>query len=75
MARMQIREGLVPRLKEARNIPSDEVMARMIGVDRGTLRRVVAGDQPSGSFMAGFVLAFGLGVGEAFEVVQDKAVA
>ncbi|MEN0084039.1 MAG: hypothetical protein AAGC66_04645 [Leifsonia sp.] len=54
-------------------IPSEEAQARLIGVDRGTLRRVDAGSQPSGSFMAGLCEAFGLGLGEAFEVVPETA--
>lgn len=44
----------------------------MIGVDRGTLRRVKGGDQPSGTFVAEFVTAFGLGIGEAFIVVDGN---
>lgn len=70
--RLQLRPGLVDRLREARGIPSDDVVARMIGVDRGTLRRVKSGDQPSGTFVAEFATAFGLGIGEAFEVVDGN---
>lgn len=70
--RLQLRPGLVDRLRESRGIPSDDVVARMIGVDRGTLRRVKGGDQPSGTFVAEFVTAFGLGIGEAFIVVDGN---
>lgn len=70
MAQIRLREKVIPRLKEARGIPSDEVLARMIGVDRGTLRRVQNGDQPSGTFMANAAIAFGMGIGELFEVVE-----
>lgn len=62
------------RIKEMRSIPSDVVMARMIGVDRHTLRRVREGQEPSGRFVAGATLAFGMGIGELFEVVEtDEA--
>lgn len=47
----------------------------MMDVDRGTLRRVENGAQPSGAFVASAVLAFGMGIGELFEVVDDKAAA
>lgn len=76
MAQLQLRPGIIRRLKESRGIPSDEIVARMMGVDRGTLRRVEAGAQPSGTFVANAVVAFGMGIGELFEVVVDaKAVA
>ncbi len=68
-ARLQLRQGIIDRLRESRGIPSEEVMARMIGVDRGTLRRVVNGAQPSGTFVANASVAFGMGIGELFEVV------
>lgn len=70
-AKLQLRAGIFPRLKESRGIPSDEVLARMIDCDRGTLRRVQAGAQPSGTFVAGACVAFGLGIGELFEVVVE----
>ncbi len=66
---LRLREGVAERLRETRNIPSEDAQARMIGVDRTTLRRVVAGAQPSGNFIAQFCATFGLGLGEAFEVV------
>lgn len=70
-ARLLLRDGVLRRLRVARGIPSDEVLARMIGVDRGTLRRVEGGAQPSGTFVAEACVAFGMGIGELFEVVQD----
>lgn len=75
MARLQMRPGLIGRLRETRSIPSDEVVARMIGCDRATLRRIENGAQPSGTFVAGVVTAFGLGIGEAFEVIPEEAAA
>jgi transcriptional regulator with XRE-family HTH domain len=68
---VRIKPGLLGRLRETRQIPSEEAQARMIGVDRTTLRRVERGTQPSGSFMAGLCVAFGLGLGEAFDIVSD----
>jgi len=70
---IRIRPGLLARLRETRQIPSEDAQARLIGVDRGTLRRVDAGSQPSGAFMAGLCEAFGFTLGEAFEVVSDSA--
>lgn len=70
-ARLQLRPNIIARLRETRGITSEEVMARMIGVDRGTLRRVESGAQPSGTFVAGACVAFGMGPGELFEVVTD----
>lgn len=69
---IRIKEGLLERLRETRKIASEEVQARMIGVDRATLRRIDAGAQPSGSFQAGLCVAFGLGLGEAFEVITEE---
>lgn len=72
---IRIKQGLVDRLRETRSILSEDAFARYIGVDRGTLRRVVAGSQPSGTFIASFCTAFGLGLGEAFDIVTVKAAA
>lgn len=71
-AKLQLRGGVLRRLRETRGIPTDDVLARMIGVDRGTIRRVENGDQPSGTFVAEACIAFGLGIGELFEVVTDE---
>ena len=70
---VRIRPGLVERLRVAHGLPSEEVQARMMGVDRTTLRRIAAGAQPSGAFMAQFCQAFGLGLGEAFEVFERRS--
>lgn len=73
-ATIRIKEGLLKRLRESRQIPTEEVQARMIGVDRVTLRRIDSGASPSAAFMAGVVEAFGLGLGEAFDVVNTGSV-
>jgi transcriptional regulator with XRE-family HTH domain len=70
---IRIKPGLVERLREVRGINSEDAFARLIGADRTTLRRVMSGSQPSGAFIAGFCDAFGLGLGEAFEVVRTDA--
>lgn len=67
--KVRIRPNLLETLRETRKIPTEEAQARMIGVDRTTLRRVNAGASPSSAFMAGVCYAFGLGFGEAFELV------
>lgn len=74
-ASLRIKPGLLARLREVRNIPSEEHQAQLIGVDRTTLRRVDAGAQPSGSFQAALCVAFGLGLGEAFEIVTSEPAA
>lgn len=71
---IRIKEGLLRRLRESRHIPTEEVQARMIGVDRITLRRVDKGSTPSAAFMAGVVEAFGLGLGEAFDVIEVESI-
>ncbi|WP_030149753.1 MULTISPECIES: helix-turn-helix domain-containing protein [Mycetocola] len=71
--KLLIRPGLLARLRETRNIPSEDVQARMIGVDRSTLGRVERGSQPSAAFIVGVCVAFNLGPGEAFEIVDDSA--
>jgi len=70
---LRIKPGLLKRLRDVRDIPSEEHQARLIGVDRTTLRRIDAGATPSGAFMASFCAAFGLGLGEAFEVVEEES--
>lgn len=67
---IRLKDGLVDRLRETRNLNSEEAVARLIGTDRTTLRRIAKGAQPSGAFIAGFCDAFGLGLGEAFEIVR-----
>lgn len=71
---IRIRPGLLHRLRETRGIASEEHQARLVGVDRSTLRRVDNGAQPSGAFMAGLCEAFGLGLGEAFEVIPHTQI-
>jgi predicted transcriptional regulator len=69
-ANVRIRSGLLKRLREVHAIVSEDEQARMIGVDRSTLRSVDEGAQPSAAFMADLCSAYGLGLGEAFEVAM-----
>lgn len=72
MAHMEIRAGLLDRLKVNAGIASDEAFARLIGVSRTTLVRVRdQGEAPTAVFIAGISLAFGLGPGEVAVVVED----
>jgi transcriptional regulator with XRE-family HTH domain len=64
---------LIKRLKVVREFPSDEHVARFVGVERSTLSRIEKGIVPSGAFIAQFCDAFGLGIGEAFEIVREPA--
>ena len=72
-SRVQIKPGLLKRLREVRGIPSEGHQARLMGVDRTTLRRIDAGGVPSPQFMAAMWETFGLGLGEAFELVEEKS--
>ena len=71
---IRLKPGIVDRLRETRNLNSEDAVARLIGSDRTTLRRVIRGSQPSGAFIAGFCDGFSLGLGEAFEIVRDSPV-
>ncbi|GAA3591935.1 hypothetical protein GCM10022198_14860 [Klugiella xanthotipulae] len=66
---VRIRSGLLQRLRETRGIVNELEQARLLGVDRSTLRRVDSGKAPSSAFMAAVHDAFGLSLGEAFEIV------
>lgn len=72
---VRLREGIVERLRESRGIASEDAFARLVGSDRRTLRRVKAGAQPGGTFMANFCEAFGMSLGEVFEVVTVNPLA
>ena len=72
---IRIKPGIINRLRETRSIGSEDAFARLVRTDRSTLRRIASGAQPSGAFMAGFCDAFGLGLGEAFDVVTEAAAA
>ncbi|WP_205683911.1 helix-turn-helix domain-containing protein [Cryobacterium aureum] len=72
---IKIKPGIINRLRETRGIGSEDAFARLVRTDRSTLRRISGGAQPSGAFMAGFCDAFGLGLGEAFDVVSAEPVA
>ena len=70
---LRIKPGILKHVRDLRNIPSEAVQARLIGVDRATLRRVDRGSTPSGFFIANFCGAFDLEIGEAFEVVTTDS--
>lgn len=70
---IRIKQGIIERLRETRGISSEDAFARLINSERTTLRRIAAGAQPSGSFIANFCSAFGLGLGEAFEIVSVES--
>lgn len=72
---IKIRTGLLKRLRSISGISSDEAQARMMGVNRSTLHRIENGAQPSAAFMAALCTTYGLGLGEAFEITPELAVA
>lgn len=73
-SKLRIKPGLLKRLRTIRDLPSEEHQARLMGVDRHTLRRIDAGAAPSAAFMASLCTTFDLGLGEAFEVVTHDPV-
>ncbi|MDR6574304.1 putative transcriptional regulator [Curtobacterium sp. 320] len=73
-ATIRVKPGLLERLRKINGITSEEHQARLMGVHRITLRRVDDGATPSGAFMAALCETYGLGLGEAFEVVQVNAI-
>lgn len=72
---IRVKPGLLERLRKIHGITSEEHQARLMGVDRTTLRRVDRGATPSGAFMAALRETYSLGLWEAFEVVQVSAIA
>lgn len=71
--RLKVRDGILPRLREIHRLPSEEAQARLMGVSLSSIRRIDAGDKPSADFMAALCTTFGLGLGEAFELVDQSA--
>lgn len=70
---IQIRPGILSDLRELRRIPSEEALARLIGVDRKTLYRISEGSTPSPAFIAGTIVAFRLPFDALFMVVAPQA--
>jgi hypothetical protein len=70
-SKLQIREGILPRLREIHRLPSEEAQARLMGVSLSSIRRIDAGDKPSVDFIAALCTTFRLGIGEAFEIISD----
>lgn len=68
---IRVRPGLLSRLRKTTGIPSDEAQARMLGISRSTLHRLESGAQPSGAIMVAICATYGLGLGEAFEIVDS----
>lgn len=63
--KIQIRPGLLDRLKKISGLVSDEAFARAIGTSRATLINVRNGErEPSMAFAVGIAQAFGLGLSE-----------
>jgi putative transcriptional regulator len=69
--RIQIRQGLLKRLRDISGITSEEAQARMLGVGRSTIYRIDNGEQPSAAFMAAVCTTYQLGLGEAFEIIDE----
>jgi len=70
---LRVKAGLLTRLREIHRLPSEDAQARLMGVSRSSIRRVDAGEQPSAAFITGLCKSFGLGLGEAFEIVDTSA--
>lgn len=65
---------LLENLRLARGIPTIELQAELIGVDRTTLQRLENGSSPSAAVMASICQTFDLGLGEAFEIAARQRV-
>jgi len=71
--KIQIRRGLLKRLRDITGINSDEAQARMLDVSRSSIYRIENGEQPSAAFMAAVCTTYGIGLGEAFEIVEETS--
>lgn len=71
---IRIKAGLLDRLRKFSGITSDEAQARLLGVSRATIDRIKNGEQPSAKFMAALCSTYGLGLGEAFEIIEETEV-
>lgn len=73
---IQLRPGLLDRLKKYSGLETDQALAGAIGVSPDTLMRVRAGKQsPSAQFLVGVSSAFGLSLGEVAQVVSEAEAA
>lgn len=70
--RLRIRPGLLQQLRSIHQIPDEDDQARMLGVDRETLRRLDEGATPSGAFIAALCEKFDLRIGEAVELFSTE---
>lgn len=69
---IQLRPGLLDRLKRYSGLETDQALAGAIGVSTDTLMRVRSGKQaPSTQFLVGVAAAFGLSLGEVAEVTSE----
>lgn len=59
-----IRPGLLDRLKIHNGIRSDDALARLMGISRGTLQRYRNGEEPSLGPVVRLADAFGMALGE-----------
>ncbi|WP_404285401.1 helix-turn-helix domain-containing protein [Glutamicibacter arilaitensis] len=71
--RLQVREGLITRLRELYRTPSEDAQARLMGVSRSSIRRIEAGEQPSADFIVALCETYGMGPGEAFVIADPEA--
>lgn len=71
--KIQIRTGLLKRLRDMSGINSEEAQARMLDVSRSSIYRIENGEQPSAAFMAAVCTTYGIGLGEAFEIIDESS--
>lgn len=69
---LQIRKGLLKRMRDSTGISSEQAQARLLGVGISTIRRIDAGEQPSAGFIVAFCMTYNMGIGEAFEIVPAR---
>lgn len=67
-SQLQVRPGLLKRLRDISGISSDEAQAKMLGIGRTTLHRLETGAQPSAAIIVAICETYDLGIGEAFVI-------
>jgi len=70
---LQIRKGLLKRMRENTGIHSEQAQARLLGVGISSIRRIDGGEQPSANFIVAFCTTYNMGIGEAFEIASTES--
>ncbi|WP_442903916.1 helix-turn-helix domain-containing protein [Gulosibacter sp. GYB002] len=66
-----MRSGWLKRQRELTRLTSVDDQAKLLGVSRASIYRIEGGDAPSPQFMASVCSLYRVGLGEAFEIIND----